>query len=32
MNISWRDYFIKLAETVSLKSKDDHTNIGVVIV
>ena len=32
MNISWRDYFIKLAETVSLKSKDNHTKIGVVIV
>ena len=32
MSMSWRDYFIKLAETVSLKSKDDHTQIGVVIV
>lgn len=32
MSMQWREYFIQLAEVVKLKSKDEHTQIGVVIV
>lgn len=29
--MTWKDYFITLAESIKLKSKDEHTKIGAVI-
>lgn len=32
MRLSWDDYFMKIAETISLRSEDPHTKVGCVIV
>jgi len=32
MNISWEEYFIKIAETSALRSKDPNTKVGCCIV